>query len=209
MAEGWLLGLGCASPGVFCSADARWWMAARAGGDGSTWVTRGKDKSAQSKIVNTRMPEPASFKNIAARRHIIDKVPVKLGRRYGGSSKISGMRRPLTAVRPSTPAEIRVMNVENKYIAIISSPCTGSQPNRREGGNNAPMISVYTGKRAEQVISGTTSIVSNRSRWRSIVRVAKIAGTAQAKPESMGTNARPCRPSDFMMRSIKNATRAM
>jgi hypothetical protein len=58
-------------------------------------------------------------------------------------------------------------------------------------------------------MSGTTSIVSSRSRERSMVRVARIAGTAQAKPLSMGTNARPCRPMVRMMRSIRYATRAM
>src|SRR6187549_3050974 len=125
-------------------------MAAAGGGGWSTCAGRGKDNSAQSRIVKIRMPEPASLKNIAALRHIIDKVPVRLGIRYGGSSRSSGMRRPLTTVRPRTPAAISVMNVENKYIAIISRPCTGSQPKMREGGNRAPMISVYTGKRAEQ-----------------------------------------------------------
>ena len=63
------------------------------------------------------------------------------------------------------------------------------------------MISVYTGSRAEQVVSGTTSMVSRRSRCRSMVRVARMAGTAQAKPDSMGTKARPCR---FMLRMIRS-----
>ena len=57
------------------------------------------------------------------------------------------------------------------------------------------MISVYTGSRAAQVVSGTTIMTSIRSRRRSMVRVAMIAGIAQAKPESIGTKARPVRPS--------------
>ena len=55
------------------------------------------------------------------------------------------------------------------------------------------MIRLYTGRRAEQVVSGTTSMVSRRSRFLSMVRVAMMAGTAQAKPDSIGTKARPCR----------------
>src|SRR5438105_4215299 len=85
------------------------YVAEPSGGGCSTCRGRGKDNRAQSRIVNSKMPEPASFKNMAARRHIIDRVPVRLGMRYGGSSKISGIRRPFTAVRPSTPAEISVM----------------------------------------------------------------------------------------------------
>ena len=72
------------------------------------------------------------------------------------------------------------MTVLNKYIATINNPCSGSTPKTTCGGNNAAMINVYTGKRAEQVINGMTIIVSIRSRRRSIVRVAMIAGTAQA-----------------------------
>src|SRR4051812_11452703 len=78
-----------------------WWMAAAGGNGSSTCAGRGKDKSAQSRMVNSKIPEPASLRKDAARRHIIDRVPVRLGKRYGGNSKISGMRRPLTAVRPS------------------------------------------------------------------------------------------------------------
>ena len=64
------------------------------------------------------------------------------------------------------------------------------------------------GSRAEQVMSGTTIIVRMRSRRRSIVRVAITAGIAHAKPDSIGTNARPCRFMSRMMRSIRYATRA-
>ncbi len=41
-----------------------------------------------------------------------------------------------------------------------------------------------------------------------MVRVAITAGMAQANPERRGTNAFPCRPTDFISRSITNATRA-
>jgi hypothetical protein len=42
-----------------------------------------------------------------------------------------------------------------------------------------------------------------------MVRVAMIAGMAQAKPESMGTKARPVSPMAFITRSIRKAARAM
>ena len=37
----------------------------------------------------------------------------------------------------------------------------------------------YTGNRAEHVMNGATRMVAMRSRCRSMVRVARIAGTAQ------------------------------
>ena len=52
-------------------------------------------------------------------------------------------------------------------------------------------------------------MVIRRSRCRSMVRVARIAGTAQAKPDIIGTKARPWSPIDFISRSIRKATRAM
>src|SRR4051812_20471265 len=91
----------------------------------------------------------------------------------------------------------------NAYIPTMSRPWVAREP-----GINAAMISVYTGSRAEHVISGTTSIVSRRSRRRSIVRVAVIAGTAHANPNSIGTNARPWRFIERITRSIRYATRA-
>ena len=50
----------------------------------------------------------------------------------------------------------------------------------RLAGTKAPMSSVYTGSRAEQLMSGTTMMVANRSFGFSIVRVAMMPGTAQA-----------------------------
>ncbi len=44
----------------------------------------------------------------------------------------------------------------------------------------AAMISVYTGRRAEQVMNGAIRMVAKRSRLLSMVRVAMMAGTAQA-----------------------------
>ena len=58
----------------------------------------------------------------------------------------------------------------------------------------APISSVYTGSRAEQVISGATMIVASRSRGLAMVRVAMMPGTAQAKLDSSGMKARPDRP---------------
>ena len=56
------------------------------------------------------------------------------------------------------------------------------------------MISAYTGRRAEQVISGAIMMVARRSRGFWMVRVAMIPGMAQAKLDSKGMNARPDRP---------------
>jgi hypothetical protein len=92
--------------------------------------------------VQTRITVPASLRNTLERSHIMRKTPLGCGKRYGGSSRISGMRRPLTTVRPSTPAAISAIKTENTYIAAISKPCTGIQPNTAIGGKSAPMINV-------------------------------------------------------------------
>ena len=86
---------------------------------------------------------------------------------------------PLNNVRPRIPAASSATMVLNTYIATISSPCTG-KPRNFVGANSAAISSVYTGSRAEQLISGRAIMVTMRSRRRSIVRVAMIAGTAQA-----------------------------
>ena len=79
-------------------------------------------------------------------------------------------------------------------------------PDNDDRGRGATVIDAAESR--SHVISGTTIMVKMRSRRRSIVRVALIAGTAHAKPNSIGTNARPCRFIDRMMRSIRYATRA-
>ncbi len=63
--------------------------------------------------------------------------------------------------------------------------------------------------RAEQVISGATMMVASRSRRLSMTRAAMMPGMAQAKLDSSGMKARPCSPAPPMMRSIRNAARAM
>src|SRR3990172_8699017 len=105
--------------------------------------------------------------------------------------------------RDITHAATSAVTTLKRYIPTISDARVSVEP-----GTNAAITSVYTGNRAEHVISGTTIMVRMRSRRRSIVRVARIAGTAHAKPDSIGTNARPCRFIDRMTRSIRYATRA-
>ena len=41
------------------------------------------------------------------------------------------------------PATISAQSVLNTYIATIKPPCTGTKPKTVEGGNSAPMISVF------------------------------------------------------------------
>src|SRR4051812_42111959 len=125
--------------------------------------------------------------------------------RYGGSSMMNGSRFALSGFTAFdiTHAAISDVVTLNRYMATISIACV-----KRAPGISAAITSVYTGSRAEHVISGTTIIVRIRSRRRSIVRVAVIAGTAHAKPNSIGTNARPWRFIERITRSIRYATRA-
>ena len=69
------------------------------------------------------------------------------------------------------------------------------------------MISAYTGKRAEHVISGAIMMVTRRSRGFWMVRAAITPGMAQAKLDSSGMKARPDRPTPPIRRSSKKAAR--
>jgi hypothetical protein len=71
----------------------------------------------------------------------------------------------------------------------------------------APISSAYTGRRAEQVISGATRMVARRSRGSWMLRVAMMPGIAQAKLDSSGMNERPDRPAAAIIRSSRKAAR--
>ena len=76
-------------------------------------------------------------------------------------------------------------------------------------GMNAPIISRYTGCRAEQLISGATRMVVIRSRRFSMTRVAITPGIAQANEDISGTNDLPLSPTRVINLSIRKAARAM
>ncbi len=76
-------------------------------------------------------------------------------------------------------------------------------------GKNAPARRMYTGRRAPQLISGVTRIVTSRSRGLSNMRVESTAGTVQPKPMSIEMKLLPCRPTWCMTRSTTKAARAM
>ena len=65
------------------------------------------------------------------------------------------------------------------------------------------------GRRAPQLISGRTMIVTVRSRSDSMVRVAITAGTVQPKPSTSGTKERPCKPNLRITPSITKDARDM
>ena len=62
----------------------------------------------------------------------------------------------------------------------IVAPWSVSPGSSAVAGTKAPMSNVYTGRRAEQLMSGTTMIVASRSLGSSMVRVAMMPGTAHA-----------------------------
>ena len=74
--------------------------------------------------------------------------------------------------------------------------------------NTVAIMSAYTGRRAEHEMNGVTRMVTMRSLVDSMVRVAMMAGTAHAKPDNSGTNARPCSPMPAIRRSRMKAARA-
>ncbi len=69
------------------------------------------------------------------------------------------------------------------------------------------MTSAYTGRRAEQVISGASRMVTSRSRRFGMVRVAMMPGMAQAKDDSSGMKERPDKPTVPISRSSRKAAR--
>ena len=74
-------------------------------------------------------------------------------------------------------------------------------------GMKAPISSAYTGRRAEQVMSGAMRMVTSRSRQLEIERVAMMPGTAHAKLDSSGMNERPDSPTAPIVRSSRKAAR--
>jgi hypothetical protein len=90
----------------------------------------------------------------------------------------------------------------------MTSACSETTPPSSTGGTIAPTKRVYTGSRAEQVISGMMSIVVSRSCQEGMTRVERIAGTAQANPPISGNAERPCSPKRPRNRSTKNAALA-
>ena len=58
-------------------------------------------------------------------------------------------------------------------------------------------------------MNGTANAVAKRAFGSSMVRVERIPGIAQAKPESNGTKLLPLSPHQLNNRSMMNAARAM
>ena len=93
------------------------------------------------------------------------------------------------------------------YSTSSTRPRRLNQPPTVWSGMKAPISSAYTGRRAEQVISGATRMVSQRSRQWVMVRVAMMPGTAHAKLDSSGMNDRPDKPTVPITRSSRKAAR--
>src|SRR5690606_15049716 len=102
---------------------------------------------------------------------------------------------------------ISALTIPAIYKANSTRPCRLNTPHTIYSGIKAAISKAYTGKRAEQVISGATKIVVKRSRGSLILRVAIIPGTAHAKLDSNGINARPLKPALNISLSSKNAAR--
>ena len=103
--------------------------------------------------------------------------------------------------KPNAPA------VPSAYIKNINPALVAA--GTASPGNSVAIISRYTGKRAEQLISGATRMVTRRSFAFSMVRVAMIPGIAHAYEPSSGMNDLPCNPTRLIGRSISAAARAI
>src|SRR5436190_12291018 len=98
----------------------------------------------------------------------------------GGAFRIVRFRIDATTIATAIP---------NKYIVRIITAPNDTTPSTVRPEKKAAIINVYTGKRAEQLMNGAIIMVAMRSFRSSIVRVAMIPGTAQAKLLNSGTKA--------------------
>ncbi len=114
---------------------------------------------------------------------------------------------PRSSVRFSASATSGATTSPIEYIRNIARP--GVHQGKRGGLRKAPISRMYTGSRAEQLISGAVRIVARRSRRFSMTRAAMMPGTAQATDDSIGMNDLPLRPQRDISLSIRNAARAM
>src|SRR5216683_2840901 len=98
---------------------------------------------------------------------------------------------PRKSVRLSKSAMAGAVIRPIAYIENIVKPGTHQ---RKPSVRKAAISKMYTGKRAEQLMSGATRMVANRSRRFSMTRVAMMPGTAQATDESIGMKDLPLSP---------------
>src|ERR1035437_3737686 len=125
---------------------------------------------------------PASNKKTFTRSMIASPTFFHLGERYGGSSMMIKLR-SLDLIRYLiTNAALIAARNPMRYRNIKTTPCILKNPNFLSAGITSEMSSAYTGRRAEQLISGVTMMVINLSFQLLMVRVLMMAGTAQATP---------------------------
>ena len=187
------------------AADSAFSM--RSGYDSPFASVCGKYSSAHTSTIAARMIVPARIVNARPASIMRRRIAVAFGRRYDGSSITNTGGAPRSSVRFSVSATSGATVKPIMYIANSTSP--GSHAADPGFAMNAPMSRMYTGSRAEQLISGATRMVASRSRRFSMTRVAMIPGTAHATLDSMGMNDFPLRPHRLITRSMRNAARAM
>src|SRR3974377_455899 len=106
----------------------------------------------------------------------------------GASLLLSTVDFRIAAVR------IAIRNTRNMSPRTAAAPVLRNVPSNARLGINAAITMVYTGSLAEQVMNGAIRMVAMRSRLLSMVRVAMMAGTAQAYAERSGMKLLPFSP---------------
>ena len=105
-------------------------------------------------------------------------------------------------------AAIIAATAPSRYSTNITTPRALNGPTFSSAPSSMLTSRMYTGSRAEQVISGAPIIVASRSLADGSDRVAMIPGIAHATEDSSATKARPSSPARAITRSIRNAARA-
>ena len=120
----------------------------------------------------------------------------------------NGLLSPFTTKRLSNLAMMMLMIMPVMYmVSSIRAECLNN-PGFADL-ENAVMMMMYTGNRAEHDMNGIISMVMSRDLRSSIVRVAIMAGMLQPKPIIIGMNDLPCNPMRCMILSIMKAALAM
>src|ERR1035438_5302818 len=97
---------------------------------------------------------PAFLRKSPARSTMCRKTSLRRGRRYGGSSMIIRGGLPLSSVRLKSHAKPKAPSVPSAYIRTMMPTFAASDT--LDPGSRAAIIIRYTGRRAEQLISGAT-----------------------------------------------------
>ena len=147
-------------------------------------------------IVSARIVVPASTRNDRTWRHVVCSSTRITGRRYGGSSSTSVGRGPRSTVRRSTAAAVSAAVTDSRYIASSVTAARAGHAEHAHPGPEHRRDHQHVDRAAARCTTSAAappSSACDRCGSRACASPSR-PGTAQEKPDSIGTNDLPCRP---------------